>query len=348
MKKRQNSHVLFLMTIGIILMLTSASIVTLPVQATCNNDNVAKSIIGSTYRYTISDPNGIDSIKLFKINNAGQLIQENTWSPGGVTSYTINIDAWHISDHFHLLQIKDRQSNPALTKWKIDKGTGNPSRLSCQQKTKGEVFWSFYAPLNLSQLEVPSTISFMFYRENVSAHELEWYIPPQVDAVLSGWRNLEFLYGHWEISLNWSEEDPDIVVFKILNLTMTYSETTIESKSTGLNTAIADSTSYGTLNITSGTTTVYETGIYINNIYTRNNPIKYWIIYTGFVNFTSNEVNLEGEGCVEFPIQVGGISIFTNLFDLLAPYIGFVSTTVIALTAATIYIKHFKHKKQKQ
>ncbi|MEM2971281.1 MAG: LamG domain-containing protein [Candidatus Bathyarchaeia archaeon] len=47
-------------------------------------------------------------------------------------------------------------------------------------------------------------------------------------------------------------------------------------------------------------------------------------------------------------VGVGGYVIPVDKIGLLAPYIGLASTTVIAITATTIYIKRFKNKKQKQ
>lgn len=48
------------------------------------------------------------------------------------------------------------------------------------------------------------------------------------------------------------------------------------------------------------------------------------------------------------PSGVGGFILPVDKLALLAPYIGFASTTIIALTATIIYVKRFKHKKRKQ
>ena len=46
--------------------------------------------------------------------------------------------------------------------------------------------------------------------------------------------------------------------------------------------------------------------------------------------------------------KVGGISIPFDKFGLLAPYIGLVSTILVATVATAIYVKRVKHREEKQ
>lgn len=46
--------------------------------------------------------------------------------------------------------------------------------------------------------------------------------------------------------------------------------------------------------------------------------------------------------------SVGGYIVPVDKIGLLAQYIGLASTTLIVITVTTIYVKRFKHKKQKQ
>jgi len=48
------------------------------------------------------------------------------------------------------------------------------------------------------------------------------------------------------------------------------------------------------------------------------------------------------------PWTVGGIVVPVDKFGLLAPYFGLASTMIAALAASTIYVKRFKHGKEKQ
>lgn len=56
----------------------------------------------------------------------------------------------------------------------------------------------------------------------------------------------------------------------------------------------------------------------------------------------------EGDAVFMVSRGVGGYVIPVDKIGLLAPYIGLASTTIIAITATIVYVKRFKHKKQKQ
>ena len=77
--------------------------------------------------------------------------------------------------------------------------------------------------------------------------------------------------------------------------------------------------------------------------------------YTGDIiagQILESEVGIsEGEMTSTPPVlayPVGGIYIPVNKLDLLAPYIGLVSTILVATAATAIYVKHAKRRKKKQ
>jgi len=228
---------------------------------------------------------------------------------------------------------------------KIAAGTGNPTYKGTEKICKKQTM-TFIAPFNLTELTIPGTVTFNLSQENMISHLLVLTIPERLGG---GKGSLDFISGYGEIFFNYSAIDPYFIIFNITQWVMKYSGFLILGRSTGQNIAVTDPTSYGSLNFTSGEMTVFETGIYTNDIYKSYNPIDYSILYSGFANFTSNIIYLDGVGAVEFPEQpVGGIVVAIDKFGLLAPYIGLSSTILVATVATAIYIKGVKHRKEKQ
>jgi len=213
-------------------------------------------------------------------------------------------------------------------------------------KTKKQKM-TFVSPFDLSSLTIPGTVTFELAQTDMISHSLSFMLP---DSFGGGTVSLDFTHGYGEIFFNYTTR-PDIVLFNITEWIMTYTEFYIPGLGwTGPNTAITSPESYGFLNVTSGKMSMYEPGVYLNNFFSQQNPIKYFILYNGTVDFISNTIHLDGEGAVYFPPQapVGGIIVSVDKFVLLTPYIGLTSTTIIATVATAVYVKRVKHRKEKQ
>jgi len=295
------------------------------------------------FKYEVYDPDKIYCIKVITTATGqveGQPIYPSTYP----TSYTVTIGH---ANHEHTLKITDYPDcNRYTDTWKIAAGTGAPSYVRTDKACKKQTM-TFIAPFNLTELKIPGTVTFNLPQENMISHSLVLAIPERLGK---GNASLGFISGYGEIFFNYGAYDPYVIIFNITQWVMKYSGFSVLGRSTGQNTAVTDPTSYGSLNVTSGEMTVFETGTYTNDIYKSYNPIEYSILYSGFANFTSNTIYLDGMGAVEFPetAPVGGFVVPVDKFGLLAPYIGIASTIVIASVAFAIYVKRVKHRNEKQ
>jgi len=128
---------------------------------------------------------------------------------------------------------------------------------------------SFVAPFNLSELEIPGSVVFDLYPEDMIYHALTIPLPERLGG---GQVNLDFLEGHGEIFFNYTE-DPEILAFDILNWIMIYTSFEVPYRgSTGINTAATHPSSLGSINMSSGEMRVYEPGFYTNSFYTETYP----------------------------------------------------------------------------
>jgi hypothetical protein len=68
-----------------------------------------------------------------------------------------------------------------------------------------------------------------------------------------------------------------------------------------------------------------------------------------FGNVNANDPSVaDCSGSSYWSTAVGGVVVAVDKLGLLAPYIGLVSTTIIATVATVIYVKRVKHRKEKQ
>jgi hypothetical protein len=204
---------------------------------------------------------------------------------------------------------------------------------------------TFESPFSLSNLTIPGSVTFELAQTDMINHALNFMLP---EFFGGGTVSLNFTHGYGEIFFN-NTARADMVLFNITEWIMTYTEFYLPGRGwTGLNEAITSPESYGALNVTSGEMSMYETGVYLDNFYSQQNPLRYFIFYTGTVDFISNIIHLEGEGAVYFPQIVGGIVVPIDGFALLVPYIGLASTIMVATVASSISVKRVKRRKEKQ